>query len=116
MTAEHGPKPATACGQEFGAFNERPFAELDMADPDVDGDTLLDGEDDQDNDDYTNIRRCTRSAPTSTATAASRAAPSPTRASTPIRDAGDDPWGVNAFNPCAPDPQSRTCQDWKPFG
>ena len=26
-----------------------------MADPDVDGDTLLDGEDDQDNDDVTNI-------------------------------------------------------------
>ena len=26
---------------------------LDLADPDVDGDTLLDGEDDQDHDDYT---------------------------------------------------------------
>jgi len=25
------------------------------------------------------------------------------------------PHGVNAFNPCAPDVQSRTCIDWKPF-
>jgi hypothetical protein len=23
--------------------------------------------------------------------------------------------GVNAFNPCAPNPASRTCSDWKPF-
>ena len=50
-----GHTPATDCGQEFGDFTERPFAELDMADSDVDGDTLLDGEDDQDNDDFNNI-------------------------------------------------------------
>ena len=43
------------CGQSPAYFDERPFAELDLADPDVDGDTLLDGEDDQDNDDFTNI-------------------------------------------------------------
>ena len=36
---------------ELRHFAERPFAELDLADPDVDGDGLLDGEDDQDNDD-----------------------------------------------------------------
>ena len=39
----------------FGFYNQRPFADLDLADPDVDGDTLLDGEDDQDNDDVSNI-------------------------------------------------------------
>ena len=50
-----GGKPATTCGQEFGYFAERPFASLDLADSDVDGDTLLDGEDDQDNDDISNI-------------------------------------------------------------
>ena len=43
------------CEQRPGAYGERPFAELDLADPDVDGDTLLDGEDDQDADDYDNI-------------------------------------------------------------
>ena len=38
-----------------GVFDERPFAELDLADRDVDGDGVLDGEDDQDNDDLSNI-------------------------------------------------------------
>ncbi|MEJ7715456.1 MAG: hypothetical protein WKF40_07025 [Thermoleophilaceae bacterium] len=33
----------------------RVFTDLDFLDPDVDGDMLLDGEDDQDNDDRTNI-------------------------------------------------------------
>ena len=28
---------------------------------------------------------------------------------------GVDPRGINAFNPCAPNPNSRTCQDYKPF-
>ena len=51
-----GASPRRPASQEFGAFDKRPFAELDMADPDVDGDTLLDGEDDQDNDDIINIR------------------------------------------------------------
>ena len=44
------------CGtQSPGYFTERPFAELDLADSDIDGDGLLDGEDDQDNDDVNNI-------------------------------------------------------------
>jgi hypothetical protein len=110
-----GAKPATSCGQEFGSFDRRPFAELDIADPDVDGDRLLDGEDDQDNDDVSNIAEMYE----------------------PFKDLdgdggflcgaitypsydldpgpGVDPRGVNAFNPCAPNPNSRTCQDWKPF-
>jgi len=116
MKAEAWPKPATSCGQEFGAFDARPFAELDMADPDVDGDTLLDGEDDQDNDDYTNISEIYEvfydldgdgGFTCGTATYPSLDLdPGP----------GVDPRGVNAFNPCAPNPDSRTCSDWKPFG
>jgi hypothetical protein len=102
--------PASAdplCGQEPGHFDERPFAELDLADSDVDGDTLLDGEDDQDNDDYTNIAElyeifyvdaedlniCGK-------------AWLPTIGS----------YAVNPFNPCAPNEGSRTCDDYKPFG
>ena len=48
------------CGYRFGHFDGRPFADFDMADRDVDGDSLLDGEDDQDNDDVINIVRALR--------------------------------------------------------
>jgi hypothetical protein len=72
------------------AVSERPYAGLDLADPDVDGDTLLDGEDDQDFDDWTNL--------------------------TEILNRGDlvDIGGgtmrdVNPFNPCLPNEDSRTC-------
>ena len=104
------PSPGTeagdVCGQEFGAFNKRPFADLDLADPDVDGDTLLDGEDDQDNDDVTNIRELYEI----DGDLRRRRRGSPARPSTyPSIDmdpsAGVDTWGVNAFNPCAPDPE-----------
>jgi IPT/TIG domain-containing protein len=120
-----GQEFATDCGQEFGAFSQRPFEELDMADSDVDGDTLLDGEDDQDNDDYNNITEmyetvydldgdggftCTvfddEGAVASTETYPSiDVDPGP----------GATNMGINAFNPCAPDPASRTCPDYKPF-
>ena len=88
------------CGQEFGAFNERPFADLDMADPDVDGDTLLDGEDDQDNDDYTNIREIyeARLRPRRRRRLHA-AAPSPTRASTWIRAAESIRWESTPSTP-----------------
>jgi hypothetical protein len=84
-----------------------------MADSDVDGDSLLDGEDDQDNDDVNNIVElyetvkddgdgnpawCTYSAGV-----------------VPTIDFGGITSAVNAFNPCAPNPVSRTCPDWKPF-
>ena len=117
MTADAWPKPATSCGQEFGAFNERPFAELDMADPDVDGDTLLDGEDDQDNDDFTNIQEMYEALGSDLDSDGGFTCGAITYPSIDMDPGpGVDPWGVNAFNPCAPDPQSRTCQDWKPFG
>jgi IPT/TIG domain len=100
--------------QSPGFFNERPFADLDLADPDVDGDTLLDGEDDQDNDDVNNILEvyeeekdvdgngqpawCTYGVGV-----------------VPTITFGGVESAVNPFNPCAPDPNSRTCQDYRPF-
>ena len=86
-----------------------------MADPDVDGDTLLDGEDDQDNDDFTNIHEmyearlrpdndggftCGGNLPEH------RLDPGP----------GVDPLGINPFNPCAPDPAVPHLPDYMPFG
>jgi hypothetical protein len=77
----------------WGVFNQRPFADTDPVDPDVDGDTLLDGEDDQDNDDVLNFDE--------------------------MYDYealwGPDSRRKNAFNPCAPDGQSRTCPIYVPF-
>ena len=110
------PWPKTTCGQEFGAFDARPFAELDMADPDVDGDGLLDGEDDQDNDDVNNISEIYEVKVDLDGdggfTCGTITYPSMDLDPGP----GVDPHGVNAFNPCAPNPNSRTCSDWKPFG
>ena len=107
-------KKKSYCGQRPGDFDQRPFADVDLADPDVDGDTLLDGEDDQDNDDYSNIAEmyevirdvdgngqpdwCGK--------------PSPL---VPSIDRGGEAWAVNAFNPCAPDPGSRSCPSYVPF-
>lgn len=77
----------------FGTFSERPFADLEADDPDADGDTLLDGEDDQDNDDILNFEE--------------------------MYDIealyGPDSRRKNAFNPCAPDGESRTCPIYQPF-
>jgi hypothetical protein len=115
MKAEAWPKPATTCGQEFGSFSARPFAELDMADPDVDGDTLLDGEDDQDNDDVINIAELYEIAYDLDGDGGFTCGTTTFPSKDMDPGAGVDPWGVNAFNPCAPNPNSRTCQDWKPF-
>lgn len=77
----------------YGAFTRRPLADLNLADPDVDGDTLLDGEDDQDNDGWTNISEMY-----------SRTAM-----------VGLEVRNTNAFNPCAPQ-SSRTCPRDPPIG
>jgi hypothetical protein len=116
MKAEVWPKSATSCGQEFGAFTQRPFADLDMADSDVDGDTLLDGEDDQDNDDYTNIREIYEIKYDLDGDGGFTCGATTYPSIDTDPGAGNDPHGVNAFNPCAPDPNSRTCDEWKPFG
>ena len=77
----------------FGTFGRRPFADVDPADPDTDGDELLDGEDDQDNDDILNFVEMYEPG--------ALWAPDGTR--------------KNAFNPCAPDQDSRTCPLYVPF-
>jgi hypothetical protein len=72
------------------------FAGTDWLDPDTDGDTLIDGQDDNDFDGYNNITEMDRTKGTL--------------------------W-VQPFNPCLPDYQSRTCavrhpaeNSWPPFG
>jgi hypothetical protein len=106
---EIGPWPDTlpGCDQTPTAYSERPFADLDLSDADVDGDGLLDGEDDQDNDDYSNIKELFEVAYDDGQTVCGL----PDLASV---DRGGEPWAVNAFNPCAPDPDSRTCPRFGP--
>jgi len=102
------------CGERPGTFEERPFADLDLADRDVDGDTLLDGEDDQDNDDVTNITELYEvvydlDGNGNGAWCGKAAGAIPT-----ISFGGADR-AINPFNPCAPDPASRTCPPYIPF-
>jgi hypothetical protein len=78
----------------YGEFTQRPFAELDAFDPDVDGDGVPDGADDQDNDGYSNIAEMYSQFATVGGTARH----------------------TNAFNPCAPNQGSRTCPRYQPFG
>jgi hypothetical protein len=77
----------------YGPFKRRPFADLDPADPDVDGDGLLDAEDDQDNDDIPNLDEMYNP-------------------EVPYSNGNRK----NAFNPCAPDQGSRTCPRYVPLG
>ena len=118
-----GEKYFCADTQSPGWFNERPFAELDLADPDVDGDNLLDGEDDQDDDDFNNMRELYEVEKD----ADGNGLPSiynpdwcgyltgGTIKAVPSVALYGGTYAVNAFNPCAPDPYSRTCQDYVPF-
>ena len=77
-------------------------------DPDVDGDTLLDGEDDQDNDDFTNIAELYETGTTSTSTASWPAG------TTRYPSLGGQ--GVNAVQPAARRTRrSRTCPTRYPF-
>ncbi len=93
--------------QRFGAYDERPFGALDLTDADVDGDTLLDGEDDQDFDDFTNIEEIYEV--------------EHDLDSDGQLACGDQGYpslggqGVNPFNPCAPNQGSRTCPTRFPF-
>jgi IPT/TIG domain-containing protein len=109
-------KKKSYCGQRPGDFDQRPFADVDLADPDVDGDTLLDGEDDQDNDDYSNIAEMyevVRDVDGNGQPAWCGGSKPP--GLVPTVDRGGEAWAVNAFNPCAPDPGSRSCPSYVPF-
>ena len=75
----------------------RPFFVTNFLDPDSDGDTQVDGADDQDSDDFTNAQELSR------ALAGGLLTP-------------QDPNGrVNPFNPCLPNADSRTCAKYLPF-
>jgi hypothetical protein len=114
------------CGQRPGEFTERPFAPVDLADPDVDGDTLLDGEDDQDNDDVNNIVELYETEKDLDGNGpgdvdGDGVADNPEWCGrgvglVPSIDRGGEDWAVNAFNPCAPDPRSRSCPSRLPIG
>jgi IPT/TIG domain len=110
-------EPVTS--QRPGEYDQRPFQDLDLADPDVDGDNLLDGEDDQDNDDYTNITELYEALYDLDGNGAGGSNPAWCGKSAgliPSVNRGGEDWAVNAFNPCAPDPASRTCPPYIPFG
>jgi hypothetical protein len=100
--------------QAPGEFTQRPFAEVDLADPDVDGDTLLDGEDDQDNDDYDNITEMYEVVSDLDGNGQPGWCGKAPGAIPTINYSGID-WAINPFNPCAPNPLSRTCDDFIPF-
>ena len=87
-------------GSYYGAYSQRPFAEPRVDDRDSDGDSLLDGEDDQDNDDVPNYseldQRCADD-----------------------KDGGN----VHPYNPCAPyesgrapaELERKSCPRYKPL-
>jgi hypothetical protein len=111
------------CGtQSPGHFDQRPFADLDLADPDVDGDSLLDGEDDQDNDDVDNITEIYEVDKDLDGNGGLPAGtfPNPAWCGYPVGPVPSISFGgvdsaVNPFNPCAPNPDARTCNDYVPF-
>jgi len=77
------------------------MSELSMTDPDSDGDGVIDGADDQDQDGYTNLDELDRHY---------------------TIVGGKNLW-INPYNPCLPDPTSRVCSlhpphgtPWAPFG
>ena len=76
----------------YGEFKQRPFADVEPDDADVDGDGLLDAEDDQDNDDIINLSEMVD----------------------PLVPYSNG-YRKNAFNPCAPDGASRTCPPYTPL-
>ncbi len=80
-----------------------PYGGTDLVDPDTDGDGVRDGADDQDHDDIPNLMEMSRNAASgrayNIACSDRNILPSPSPA---------QGW-VNPFNPCLPDPASRTC-------
>ena len=71
-----------------------PYPELDWLDPDSDGDTVLDGDDDQDHDDFTNIRETVGGRLGDTA---------------PFHGLWTRDVWIQPYNPCLPNWRSRSC-------
>ena len=104
--------------QRPGEYSERPFGALDLADPDTDGDSLLDGEDDQDADDFNNITEIYETEYDLDGNGAFGVNPEwcgKAAGLIPSIDLGGYDTAVNAFNPCAPDMGSRSCPTRIPF-
>jgi hypothetical protein len=102
-------------GQAPGYYEERSFADLDLADSDVDGDSLLDGEDDQDNDDVNNLLELYETIKDADGNGQPDWCTTYGPGVVPTVDFGGITSAINPFNPCAPNPESRTCPDYKPF-
>jgi hypothetical protein len=111
-----------------------PYAGTKLDDADSDGDTIIDGADDQDHDDIPNVQELSRRlvAGESADDPAWSVGDSPAginwnrpleNPKNPPTPANPDParGHVNPFNPCLPDPYSRTCPErvpadaWAPF-
>ncbi len=88
----------------FGRAGNQVMSPLNAVDPDVDGDGVLDGNDDQDHDDWTNIQERDRS-------------DWPAISFAPL--AGEPILAgflaVNPYNPCLPYRESRSCTEHPPF-
>jgi hypothetical protein len=118
------PEAKEGCAnQKPGAFTRRPYASLDLGDADVDGDSLLDGEDDQDNDDWINLIELGEVVKDVDSNGqdvpgeidAEGNATACVEGGLPTVDIDGFPYIVNAFNPCAPNRRSRTCPRFEPF-
>lgn len=79
--------------KNHGVFTLRPFSDVEANDPDGDGDTLLDAEDDQDADDVLNFWEMYN----------------------PLTPDVNTGYRKNPFNPCAPASDSRTCPPYEPL-
>ncbi len=90
--------------QEFTAVSYRG---TDLDDPDTDGDGVRDGADDQDYDDVPNLMELSRWA----ASGRLDALDATPETASPFPAFGR----VNPFNPCLPNPSSRTCPRYVPF-
>ncbi len=85
----HGPAATGAVSYVEPPYEQRAFSDPDAVDPDSDGDGILDGADDQDNDGWSNFVEMQLA-----------------RARSGYR--------VQPFNPCLPDPHARVCSRWIP--
>lgn len=77
-----------------------PYPELDWLDPDSDGDSVVDAEDDQDHDDWSNLQELVGDRPDGS--------------SSQLYGLRTVDLMVQPYNPCLPNPRSRTCSRYVP--
>jgi hypothetical protein len=98
-----------AAFEQEKAFSGRPgtqmMSPLNPMDPDIDGDGVVDGSDDQDHDDWTNVQE--RSRFDWPAASFAPLTGQPNLASKYL--------AVNPYNPCLPNRESRSCTEHPPF-